>query len=130
MKTGFEGTKIVWHRNVYEAKWWTQGDVPDNPVLNSWQTPWQLVGPVLKGEKPVAQPTLPAGTYPNWDGTTAFTSGARVLFEGTPYQAKWWTQGDSPAAASSNPDSSPWVPLTLAQIAAVKASAASSSPTP
>ncbi|BDZ49694.1 exported chitinase [Frondihabitans sucicola] len=125
-----EGTKIVWHRNVYEAKWWTQGDVPDNPVLNSWQTPWQLVGPVLKGEKPVAQPTLPAGTYPNWDGTTAFTSGARVLFEGTPYQAKWWTQGDSPAAASSNPDSSPWVPLTLAQIAAVKASAAPSSPAP
>lgn len=116
-----QGTKIVWHRNVYEAKWWTQGDVPDNPVLNSWQTPWQLVGPVLKGEKPVAQPTLPAGTYPNWEGTTAFTTGSRVLFDGTPYQAKWWTQGDSPAAASANPDASPWVPLTLAQIAKVKA---------
>jgi chitinase len=116
-----EGTKIVWHRNVYEAKWWTQGDVPDNPVLNSWQTPWQLVGPVLKGEKPVAQPTLPAGTFPMWDGQTAFTAGERVLFDGTPYQAKWWTQGDSPAAASSGPDSSPWVPLTLAQIEKVEA---------
>ncbi|MCU1529125.1 MAG: glycosyl hydrolase family 18 [Frondihabitans sp.] len=114
-----EGTKIVWHHNVYQAKWWTQGDVPDNPVLNSWQTPWQLVGPVLKGEKPIPQPTLPAGTYSDWAGATAYTTGSRVLFNGTPYQAKWWTQGDSPAAASSNPDSSPWVPLTMAQIDAV-----------
>ena len=27
-----KNTKIVWHHNVYEAKWWTQGDVPDAPV--------------------------------------------------------------------------------------------------
>jgi chitinase len=114
-----EGTKVVWHHNVYQAKWWTQGDLPDNPVLNEWETPWTLVGPVLKGEKPIPQPTLPAGTYPDWTGTAAYTTGTRVLFDGVPYQSKWWTQGDSPAAASSNPDSSPWVPLTLAQIQAV-----------
>ncbi|ARC56061.1 putative bifunctional chitinase/lysozyme [Frondihabitans sp. 762G35] len=119
-----QGTKIVWHHSVYQAKWWTQGDVPDNPVLNSWQTPWQLIGPVLKGEKPIPQPTLPAGTYPDWAGTATYSKGARVLFDGTPYQAKWWTQGDSPAAASSNADGSPWVPLTLAQIDAVKAGSA------
>ncbi|HEX4402215.1 MAG TPA: carbohydrate-binding protein [Galbitalea sp.] len=111
-----EGTKIVWHHNVYVAKWWTQGDVPDNPVLNSWQTPWQLVGPVLKGEKPVVQPSVPAGTYPTWDGATVYNTGDRAIFDGIPYQAKWWNQGDSPAAASSNPDSSPWTPLTIAQI--------------
>ena len=114
-----EGTKVVWHHNVYVAKWWTQGDVPDNPVLNSYQTPWTLVGPVLKGEKPIAQPTVPAGTYPTWSGTGQYAKGARVIFDGTPYQAKWWTQGDSPAAASSNADSSPWVPLTVAQINAI-----------
>ncbi len=111
-----EGTKIVWHHNVYVAKWWTQGDVPDNPVLNSWQTPWQLVGPVLKGEKPVVQPSVPAGTYATWDGATVYNTGDRAIFDGIPYQAKWWNQGDSPAAASSNPDSSPWTPLTIAQI--------------
>jgi chitinase len=116
-----EGTKIVWHHNVYVAKWWTSGDVPDNPVLNSWQTPWTLIGPVLKGEKPVVQPTVPAGTYETWAGTATYNKGARVIFDGTPYQAKWWTQGDSPAAASSNPDSSPWVPLTVAEIDAINA---------
>lgn len=116
-----EGTKVVWHHNVYEAKWWTQGDVPDNPVLQTWQTPWELIGPVLPGEKPIKQPTLPPGTYPDWSGTAVYDTSQRVLFNGVPYQAKWWNKGQSPAAASSNPDSSPWVPLTQAQINAVQA---------
>jgi chitinase len=107
-----KGTKIVWHHNVYAAKWWTKGDLPDNPVLNSWQTPWQLVGPVLPGETPIPQPTVPAGTFPAWSGTTAYDKGTRILFDGTPYEAKWWTQGDSPDAASANPDASPWAPLS------------------
>lgn len=116
-----EGTKVVWHHNVYQAKWWTQGDLPDSPVLQEWQTPWDLIGPVLPNEKPIPQPTLPAGTYPDWSGTDAYNAGQRVLFSGVPYQAKWWTQGASPAAASSNPDGSPWVPLTQAQVEAVQA---------
>jgi chitinase len=115
-----EGTKVVWHHNIYEAKWWTQGDVPDDPVLQSWETPWQLIGPVLPGEKPIPQPTLPPGTYPDWSGTAIYNTAQRVLFNGVPYQAKWWNQGDSPAAASSNPDGSPWVPLTQAQINAIE----------
>lgn len=116
-----KGTKIVWHQNVYEAKWWTKGDLPDNPVLNEWETPWLLIGPVLPGETPIPQPTLAAGTYPDWTGTAVFEKGSRVLFDGVPFEAKWWTQGDSPEAASSDPDSSPWVPLTLDQIAEVMA---------
>jgi chitinase len=111
-----KGTKVVWHRSVYQAKWWTQGDLPDSPVLQTWETPWELVGPVLPGEKPITQATLPEGTYPNWSGEVAYDTGDRVLFGNVPYQAKWWTKGDSPAAASSNADSSPWVPLTQAQI--------------
>jgi len=118
-----EGTKVVWHHNVYQAKWWTQGDVPDDPVLQTWQTPWELIGPVLPGEKPIPQPTLPAGTYPNWDGTTTYNTGQRVLFNSVPYQAKWWNQGESPAAATSNPDNSPWVPLTQQQINEIMAAA-------
>lgn len=111
-----QGTKVVWRHSVYEAKWWTQGDMPDNPVLQEWETPWKLLGPVLPGEKPVQQPTLPAGMYPEWSGTAAYDTGQRVLFKGVPYQAKWWNTASSPAAASSNPDASPWVPLTQAQI--------------
>lgn len=110
------GVKVVWHGNVYEAKWWTKNDLPDNPVLQSWETPWQLVGPVLPGEKFVEQPTLPKGTYPKWSGETIYEGGDRVLFDGVPFQAKWWNQGSSPAASASHADSSPWMALTQAQI--------------
>ncbi len=119
--TYLEGTKVVWHHNVYQAKWWNQGSAPDDPVLQSWQTPWELIGPVLPGEKPIPQPTLPTGTYPNWSGTAIYNTGQRVLFNEVPFQAKWWNQGDSPAAASSNPDGSPWVALTQAQVNAIEA---------
>jgi len=114
--TYLEGTKIVWHHNVYQSKWWTQGDIPDNPVLQTYETPWKLIGPVLPGEKPLPQATLPVGTYPDWTGDSVYDTNQRVLFNGVPYQAKWWSKGDSPAAASSNADSSPWVPLTQSQI--------------
>jgi len=116
-----EGTKVVWYHYIYQAKWWTQGNVPNDPVLQSWQTPWELIGPVLPGEKPIRQPTLPTGTYPEWSGSAVYNTNQRVLFNGVPYQAKWWNQGDSPAAASSDPDGSPWTPLTQAQINAVEA---------
>lgn len=111
-----QGAKVVWHHHVYVAKWWNQAEIPDNPVLQSWQTPWELIGPVLPGEKPIEQAKLPAGTYPDWAGTQVYNTGDRVLFDGIPYQAKWWNQGESPAAASSNATSSPWTPLTQAQI--------------
>ncbi len=111
-----KGVKVVWHGNVYEAKWWTKKDLPDNPVLQSYETPWQLVGPVLSGEKPIQQPTLPAGTYPKWSGETTYDGGDRVLFDGMPFQAKWWNQGESPAKSAANSDASPWIPLTQAQI--------------
>ncbi|UFS57837.1 chitinase [Subtercola endophyticus] len=127
--TYLAGAKIVWHGNVYEAKWWTQGDTPDDPVKATTDTPWSLVGPVLPGETPYVVPTLPPGTYPNWSGTTVYTAGDRVLLDGVPYQAKWWTQGDSPAATTAkDPDGSPWLPLTAAQVAQIAAGTATGQP--
>ncbi|HDZ12007.1 MAG TPA: glycosyl hydrolase family 18, partial [Bacteroidetes bacterium] len=111
-----KGVKVVWHGNVYEAKWWTKNDLPDNPVLQSWETPWQLIGPVLSDEKPILQATLPKGTYLEWFGKNVYKGGNRVLFEGVPFQAKWWNQGESPAASAANSDASPWISLTQAQI--------------
>jgi chitinase len=111
-----EGTKVVWHRNVYQAKWWTSGDLPDNPVLNEWETAWVLIGPVLPGETPIAPPTLPDGTYPGWAGTEIYEKGDLILFDGVPYRSKWWNQGESPDAAAANPDGSPWAALPDAEV--------------
>jgi chitinase len=113
-------TKIVWHRHVYVAKWWTTGDVPDDPVLNMWETPWTLVGPVMPGEHPVPPPTLPAGTFPEWNGSKVYVEGRRVLLDGVPYVARWWNQGESPQQSTSDPDSSPWEPMSADEIGEVR----------
>lgn len=111
-------TKVVWHGNVYEAKWWTQNEQPDEPVENGAQ-PWRLLGPVLPGEKPVERPVLPAGSYPDWAKSSEYRQGDRVLFDGLGYEARWWTQGESPDASLVLPQDSPWRPLTDAEVAAV-----------
>ncbi len=109
-------TRVVWRGNVYEAKWWTKNDLPDNPVLQAWETPWQLIGPVLPTDKPMKQLNLPPNMFPAWSGKRIYDAGDKVLFEGTAFRAKWWNQGESPAAATSDSDSSPWIPLSQEQI--------------
>ncbi|GAP57229.1 glycosyl hydrolase [Arthrobacter sp. Hiyo1] len=108
--------RVVWHGSVYEAKWWTRADVPDNPVLQGGATPWKLVGPVLPGDRPSPKATVPAGTFPAWAPETIYHKGDRILFEGSAFEAKWWTLGDSPEAAIQGAPDSPWAKLTPAQL--------------
>ncbi|NAW57286.1 MULTISPECIES: chitinase [unclassified Vibrio] len=49
------------------------------------------------------------GTEPgsgDWDSNKVYNAGDQVVFNGVVYQAKWWTQGDSPA------DGGPWEPVS------------------
>jgi chitinase len=101
------GTKTVWKRQVYQAKFWTSGFAPDKPVASSYDTPWTLLGPVLPGDKPAPLPTAAPNTYPQWNPMTAYVAGARVQAGLIPYQAKWWTQGQRPGAVIAG--GSPWV---------------------
>ncbi|MGV8908111.1 MAG: chitinase [Propionicimonas sp.] len=110
------GTKVDLHGNVYEAKWWTRGDVPDDPVLQESQTPWRLIGPVLPGETPVAVPTLPAKFYPAWRSDVAYPAGKRVLHQGAAFEARWWNTATSPESSLIDPGGSPWAALTQDEI--------------
>lgn len=101
------GTKVVWHQQVYQARFWTSGVAPDTPVANQWDSPWTLVGPVLPGDRPAPLPTMPEGTYPQWDPEAVYVAGDRVQVGLVPYEAKWWTQGQEPG--TSVPGGSPWV---------------------
>lgn len=47
------GDKVTWHHNVFQAKWYTQGDLPDAPVAHAWDSPWLLLGPVMPGDRPL-----------------------------------------------------------------------------
>ncbi len=105
------GYKVVWQNSIYESKWYNQGQDPAADVQYAWQTPWQLIGPVLSGERAPTTTTLPAGTYPGWAPGTAYRAGARILFAGLAYVAKWYNSASSPAAAQTDPSGSPWQPL-------------------
>lgn len=109
-----EGNKVVWHGNVYQAKWWNQGATPDAPIVNEWDTPWRIIGPVLPSDRPASTTTLAAGTYPAWSAGTDYAVGARVLHRGLPYEAKWFTRGAEPGADVPNPWDTPWRPLAPA----------------
>ncbi|MCB5273988.1 putative bifunctional chitinase/lysozyme [Arthrobacter sp. SO5] len=122
------GERIVWHSNVYEAKWWTRADTPDDPVLQGAATPWRIIGPVLPGDRPTTQLTAPAGTAPQWQPATVYRKGDRVLFEGRVFEAKWWTQTDSPEAALQGSPDSPWSKLRDEELLKIIATA-SASPT-
>ena len=105
------GYKVIENGEIYQAKWYNSGDDPSAQVQDSWQTPWELLGPVLPGDKAAAIPTLPSGTYPGWSVDTQYEAGDKVLYQGLPYQAKWSNQGVSPATEAADPAGSAWKPL-------------------
>ena len=105
------GYKVVRDGEIYQAKWYTQGQDPATVVQFASQTPWQLIGPVLAGSHPPTTTTLPVGTYRAWSPTTTYTAGQRVLFNGLPYQAKWYNVAQSPLAQATDPTGSPWQAL-------------------
>src|SRR6185437_4005277 len=105
------GYKVVEHGEIYLAKWFNSADDPAAVVQFSYQTPWELIGPVLPGDRAPVIPTLAPGTYPVWKRGASYTAGAKVTFRGLGYIAKWDNQGDSPATSIDNPTGSAWRPL-------------------
>lgn len=106
-----QGYLVVRDGEIYEAKWYNAGQDPATQVAYAWQTPWQLIGPVLPGDHAPAPAKVPPGTYAEWSATTVYQTGDKVLFNGLPFQAKWDNEGANPRAAVGDPASSPWQPL-------------------
>lgn len=105
------GYKVVWHHAVYQALWFSQGVAPDAPPSGQSPSPWLLLGPVLRGEHP-PKPTLQAtGVRQTWSSSAVYRAGARVLFGGLPFEAKWYSQGSAPQTNLPVSPQSPWEPL-------------------
>jgi len=109
------GYKVVWHRNIYQAKWYTQGSAPDAPAQGATPSAWLLIGPVLPGSRAPAPALLDTTTHPSWSSMTAYRTGTRVLYQGLPFEAKWYTQGIPPPVSLPASSQSPWLPLFTAR---------------
>ncbi|RQG86673.1 PKD domain-containing protein [Natrarchaeobius halalkaliphilus] len=53
-----------------------------------------------------ASGAVSAESYPEWDPDAVYTGGDRVVYEGSVWEAQWWTQGDEP-----DTESGPWEEL-------------------
>jgi chitinase len=106
-----EGYKVVWHQAVYVARFYSVGNTPDAEDVAPGTAPWRLIGPVLSTDRAPVIEKLPAGTHPAWSHTKVFRAGEKALYEGLPYQAKWYTQGDVPGETGDNGAPSPWKAL-------------------
>lgn len=105
------GYKVVWQDRIYEASWWNQGTPPGGATSAAAPGPWQPIGPVPAGSTAPKPVLLATGSYPKWSPTTVYHQNRRVSFEGLPYRARWYTQGEQPLEELPPSASAPWEPL-------------------
>jgi chitinase len=105
------GYKVVWQGQIYQAGWWNQGTPPGTAAADSPTGPWQPIGPVPPGSHAPKLVKLDKGHLPAWSPTKVYHGGERVTFEGLPYLARWYTQGEQPLAELPSDPSVPWEPL-------------------
>jgi cellulose synthase/poly-beta-1,6-N-acetylglucosamine synthase-like glycosyltransferase/chitodextrinase len=120
------GYKVVEDGEIYQSKWYNTGDDPQAQVQYSWQSAWELLGPVLPGDRAPATAKPAAGTYPAWSISTEYHAGDRILYSGLAYQAKWNNQGIAPQSGTAASSDSPWE--SLAAVPGEPAPSASATP--
>lgn len=79
-------------------------------MVNAWDTPWRIVGPVLL-EDLIDPVRVPRGIEPNRDGESIYVEGDRVWLAGSIYEANWWNEGFQPNREVSNDWETPWTEL-------------------
>jgi chitinase len=105
------GYKVVWQGQIYQAGWWNQGTPPGTAGADSPKGPWQPIGPVPADSHAPKLVETTSADLPKWSPTAVYHGGDRVTFEGLPYRARWYTQGEQPLAELPSNPSVPWEPL-------------------
>jgi chitinase len=108
------GYKVVWHRAIYQARWWSQGTAPDASSGAATPGPWLLLGPVPAGSRAPRPQLLNRARHQPWSATAVYRQGAEVSYGGLPYRARWYTRGDQPSSALPAAPQTPWEPLFTA----------------
>jgi chitinase len=105
------GYKVVWQGQIYQAGWWNQGTPPGTAGGDAPSGPWQPIGPVPAGSTAPQLVKTVSGNFAKWSPSAVYHEGDRVNFDGLPYQARWYTQGEQPLTQLPSDPSAPWEPL-------------------
>lgn len=104
-----KGAVVTYNGKTYEAKWWSQGEVPGASKWGAWKEvaggteepdPEPPVDP-NPDPKPDPDPTDPPvdPSVPEWNSASVYNGGAKVAYKGKIYTAQWWTQGEVPGSS-------------------------------
>ncbi|MDT0274651.1 chitinase [Blastococcus goldschmidtiae] len=105
------GYKVVWHGDVYQARWYAAGVDPSVPATAGTPSPWALLGAVTTREAaPAPVPTV-TGVTEVWNPEVLYQRGARVLLDGLPYEARWASRGAPPGTLFPIGSDEAWEPL-------------------
>ncbi|MGY1752806.1 chitinase [Blastococcus sp. SYSU D01042] len=105
------GYKVVWHGDVYQARWYAAGVDPSVPATTGTPSPWALLGAVTTREAaPAPVPTVVDVTEV-WNPEVLYQRGARVLLDGLPYEARWASRGAAPGSLFPIGSDEAWEPL-------------------
>ncbi len=105
------GYKVVWHGDVYQARWYAAGVDPSVPVMDGTGSPWALLGAVTTKEAaPSPVPTVTDVTE-TWNPDALYQRGARVLLDGLPYEARWASRSETPGTLFPIGADEAWEPL-------------------
>ena len=77
------GDRVLYDGRVFQAQWWTQGQIPG-------ASPW---GPWAEFGAPTG---CEAGSHATWMASWVYTGGEIVQYKGHLWQAKWWTRNQAP----------------------------------
>lgn len=84
------GERVTYDGRVFEAQWWTRGDIPGASPHSAWS---EVGAPTYCGEDVLRI----------WAASTVYLGGETVAHAGHQWKAKWWTRNQEPGA-------SPWGP--------------------
>jgi len=80
------GDRVAYEGVVYEAKWWTKGETPNDEIGTS---AWKRITPI--------------DGYLEYQNSKIYNVGDRVYYAGILYEAKWWIQGVEPSDLADGP---------------------------
>lgn len=105
------GYKVVWRGKIYEARYYSTGADPSVVTNAGAPSSWALLGPVpatATAPKPV--PSV-RGVTAAWNPEALYKGGARVIFDGLPYEARWASKGAAPSTLFPVRSDDAWQPL-------------------
>ena len=86
------GDRVIHDGRVFQAQWWTRGDVPGASPWGSWMEIATTVP--VEADTPV---------FDIWTADRVFTGGETVYYDGYLWYAQWWTRNQRPGESQWGP---------------------------